>query len=515
METANMFFRAGCSHVNVRTFKNLEGGGNYQPADGHGGNSPMGLRCFTEIFLLKLCFTIAWASSGFAQEVSAAGPPEAKGTVLPAASESVRQFGAVGDGQTDDTAAVEKAIRASGSVYFPPGTYLLTRTIEIPLPETGFVSLWGDGTARIIMAGPGPAFRFVGTHGGTASPLTVQPPVWARERMPVVSGLEIVGQHPESGGIEATGTMQLCLRGLNIRETFHAIRLFVRNRNVIISDCHIYKNNGIGILLDDCDIHQINITGCHISYNAQGGIVSRAGNVRNIQITGCDIENNMPLEAAVAQAAPPTANILIDGTGGKYATAEVAITGCTIQHTHQAKNSANIRFIGEDASGRRWGHLVIANNVLSDVQVNIDLYKARGVSIVGNTFWQGAEWNLRAIDCQHLLIGPNIMDRNPGYEAQLSGTEAILLQNCQNVTISGLHLSGTRRKEAGIILEACENVNVTGCSIIDCQGAGILVRQSSGIRIVNTLFVPPREDAAAWRPLRIEESRDVVLRPAE
>ena len=37
---------------------------------------------------------------------------------------NVRDFGAVGDGRTKDTAAVQRAIDAGGMVNFPPGTYL-------------------------------------------------------------------------------------------------------------------------------------------------------------------------------------------------------------------------------------------------------------------------------------------------------------------------------------------------------------------------------------------------------
>src|SRR5262245_24212755 len=40
---------------------------------------------------------------------------------------NVRQFGALGDGQTDDTQAIQAAIDAAmaqpGQVYFPPGVY--------------------------------------------------------------------------------------------------------------------------------------------------------------------------------------------------------------------------------------------------------------------------------------------------------------------------------------------------------------------------------------------------------
>lgn len=47
---------------------------------------------------------------------------------------SVMEYGAVGDGTTDDTAAVQDALTATpgGSVYFPPGHYLLTGNLTVP-----------------------------------------------------------------------------------------------------------------------------------------------------------------------------------------------------------------------------------------------------------------------------------------------------------------------------------------------------------------------------------------------
>ncbi|HND54832.1 MAG TPA: glycosyl hydrolase family 28-related protein, partial [Pirellulaceae bacterium] len=277
-----------------------------------------------------------------------------------AARTNVRQLGAVGDGQTDDTSAIQRAIE-SGVAYLPTGTFRITRTLEIDLGKLGFSAVVGDGTARLLMDGPGPAIRFRGTHGGTADPATVQDAVWARERNPLVDGIEIVGGHAEADGIEAIGTMQLTISRVAVRRARHAVRLVQRNRNALIANCHFYDNRGCGVFYDHVNLHQSNINGCHISYNRGGGVVVRGGDVRNIQISGCDIEGNMGVDQ------PPTANVLLDCSDGTVA--EVAIAGCTIQHEANSPESANIRILGTGTVVRRGepqkfncGHVTIADN---------------------------------------------------------------------------------------------------------------------------------------------------------
>lgn len=59
---------------------------------------------------------------------------------------SVKDFGAVGDGVTDDTAAIQAAINVftngSGRVYFPRGTYKVTETITVAKDGIGLI---GEG----------------------------------------------------------------------------------------------------------------------------------------------------------------------------------------------------------------------------------------------------------------------------------------------------------------------------------------------------------------------------------
>jgi parallel beta-helix repeat protein len=397
--------------------------------------------------------------------------------ILPVSSvegyQIVKDFGAVGDGKADDTGALQRAVDSGGGdVFIPKGVYKLTKTVVIDLDRLGFTSITGAGNATILMAGAGPAFRFVGTHEGTAGPKTVKENVWLKQRKPSVRGIEIVGAHPAACGIEAAGTMKLTVSGVLVRKTLHGVHLVKRNRNVIISDCHIYENIGIGIYLDDVDLHQINVANSHVSYNEQGGIVVRGGNVRNLQIGNCDIEGNMGKDT------PPTANVFIDPNGGTIG--EIAITGCTIQHAHEAPDSANIRILGPGNvrpyanQEVRDGNITITGNVLSDVQVNVHIVKGRGITIVGNTFWKGYEANLVVEGCSQVVVGSNVFDRNPRYHYGDGATAklGVIFKDCSDCILSGLQINEVKQHRGGLVLEDCQRINISGCNLLNCAGSG-------------------------------------------
>ncbi|MBI5693730.1 MAG: right-handed parallel beta-helix repeat-containing protein [Verrucomicrobia bacterium] len=431
---------------------------------------------------------------------------------LPARAAAVATFGAKGDGTADDTDAIQRAVDEGGSVHFGRGTYRLTRTIKIDLDRSGFVSLSGDGTARVEMAGAGPAFHFLGTHAGSAEPTQFKPNVWARQRTPMVEGLEIVGAHPEADGIEASGTMQLTIARTVLRELRHGIHLTVRNRNVLIADSHIYHCRGIGIFYDQVNLHQSNITGSHISYCAGGGVVSRGGNVRNVHIGSCDIESNM------AKDAPATANILLDSTGGCIG--EVAITGCTIQHNSPSPDSANIRILGQGdepslrarigTTVTQEGHVTITGNVLSDVQVNVHLRNARGVTLTGNTFWMGYQHDLLVEDSVAIVVGPNNLDRNPRYNYgnTREARGGVVFRRSRDCTITGLHVSGVERQPAAIVLEGCDRFNLGNGTVLDSDGPGLLLRDTTRTRIGGWVLRDDRAQRAPAPSLVVTGGRD-------
>jgi hypothetical protein len=449
----------------------------------------MSRRVFVPVLLLA-----GWAV-GVAMTLTLTGRTQPPAPPVKSATCNVRDFGAKGENK-DDTEAIQKAVDAalySGIVFFPRDTYRLTKTVTVDLTRTGPIVIRGE-QARVVMAGEGPAFKFVGTHAGTADPKTVKPAVW-NERMPTVEGIEIVGDHESADAIEASATMQLTVSRVLIRKCRHGVHLTGRNRNVIISDSHIYENHGIGIFMDAVNLHQINVTGCHVSYCDMGGVVCRAGEVRNLQITGCDIESNQGLKNE------PTANVLIDSTGGSNA--EVAITGCTIQHNHTAPGSANVRIKGpseqkiKDTDEERDGHVAITGNVLSDVKVNVHLDHARGVVMTGNTCWTAYEHNLLVEHSSAITIGSNNFDRNPRYAGEEKPETAndVVFRDCTDCTLTGFTLTRVRSAPAAVTLEKCDRFNVANLTILDCDAVGLLLKDVNNSRLSGCLIRDDRPNA--------------------
>lgn len=85
---------------------------------------------------------------------------------------NVLDFGATGDGTTNDAAAIQAALDSGFSVYFPKGVYFVdTTTLE--LPENCIV--FGEGLESIILGdGADPVLTLIGTSGTHKTKLTLR-----------------------------------------------------------------------------------------------------------------------------------------------------------------------------------------------------------------------------------------------------------------------------------------------------------------------------------------------------
>jgi hypothetical protein len=70
---------------------------------------------------------------------------------------NVRDLGAKGDGQTDDTAVLQKAIEEHHAIYFPSGFYIVRDTLKLK-PDTVLIGLH-PGATQIILPDGTPAYQ--------------------------------------------------------------------------------------------------------------------------------------------------------------------------------------------------------------------------------------------------------------------------------------------------------------------------------------------------------------------
>ena len=69
-------------------------------------------------------------------------------SMINGAPANVLDFGAVGNGSNDDTAAIQAALNAASAVYFPAGTYKVTDTLVISTINRQYI--YGNGRSSII-----------------------------------------------------------------------------------------------------------------------------------------------------------------------------------------------------------------------------------------------------------------------------------------------------------------------------------------------------------------------------
>jgi len=402
---------------------------------------------------------------------------------------SVRDFGALGNGQNDDTAAIMHALENSdGDIVFPRGNYLITQPLVVDLARLNRTSIRGlGGLAKLIMAGPGPAISLIGTHPGSADPKSFQPGVWAQERMPTVEGIEIEGAHSEADGIHLEGVVQPTLSRVLIRRVRTAVHIFKRARNVLIDACHFYNNTGIGVHLDHVNLHQCIISASHISYCRRGGIRVDNSEIRNFQITGNDIEynNSRVYQDAFPDALEePTAEIYIDIQDGSVC--EGTICSNTIQAT-VTKNGANIRMIGSPGREDRISSWAITGNMIGHQETNLHLSNVWGITIAGNQIYGATNRNLLLEDSKNIVIGANTIEQIPAFNALKLGT-GVRFVNSQNIIVSGLQIQDGQTvekaappvlpegREALVELVNCQRFNITGCQILDGAPVGLLLQ---------------------------------------
>ena len=438
---------------------------------------------------------------------------------------NVYGFGAAGDGQTDETAALQHALDdGDGILRLNKGTYRITKPLVLDLTKQGYGAVRGEaGTSRIIMAGPGPAIRIVGDHQGSAKPSSVQPHTWEKERFPTITGVEIVGEHPEAVGVELRKTTKCVISQVLVRRCKYGVHLVERNRDFVLADSHLYDNHEIGLYFDRCNLHQAIVHGCHISWNKHAGIKSVGGDLHNFQIVGNDIEyNNM--NATVRSLPKDQLPDLTEHPGGaeiwfdarEGIASEITISGNTIQATSQL-GGTNIRIIGAEVERPQradspkgtkadLAHLIaITGNVLGSQWRAVELRNASRITITGNTIYDSTDLSVFAAKSSGIVIGANTVTWR-GLDTD-SVQDGFRFEDCDNVLVSGLATqrlcAGSAERGAAITFVRCTDCGVSDCQILDPLHRGVELEDCRRCRVSNNTIVDRRAVPTMKQAVRI------------
>lgn len=132
---------------------------------------------------------------------------------------SVKDFGAVGDGVTDDSAAIQSAISASSRIFFPPGTYAIASPIRILTQK----QIIGSGMGTVIKALPALASASIpAITPSTYSPVLAKVPMlynstaiqwWS------ITGIQLDGNSQDVYGLWLCENYYGCIKDVYILNT--------------------------------------------------------------------------------------------------------------------------------------------------------------------------------------------------------------------------------------------------------------------------------------------------------
>lgn len=229
-----------------------------------------------------LTLTLALAISSVVLSAVPQEPAPAAGPKV--ASANVLQFGAKGDGEADDTAAIQRALDAvagaNGVAHLPAGSYKLSATLVMPHGTTllGEGVRWENSATKLIV--PSPGFAAVRLQHGcsvkgmlisypnnrkNAAPVEYPPAILLGGINPSVEDITFDCAWDGVASVPGIHTGQGLFRNLtgfihNVGIHLSGIRDIVRIENVhwfVGGDDHgekaYYRNNRIGFRLGDVD----------------------------------------------------------------------------------------------------------------------------------------------------------------------------------------------------------------------------------------------------------------------
>ncbi|TMV52307.1 hypothetical protein FE783_05035 [Paenibacillus mesophilus] len=333
----------------------------------------------------------------------------------------VRWFGAKGDGVTDDTEAINRAIGDGGvTVHIPKGTYMIHADATSSGQLNAGVQAKDDTT---IVISPGAILKAKPTASNRYTIINI----FGKRNVTVEGGGSIVGERNEhlgttgewGYGIAIGGSDLVLIRDIRIIDCWGDGAVLGSyqgktnvSRNVTFRNvrCDNNRRQGVsviaaeGVLLSECYFGNTNGTlpQAGIDIEPDSGTA-----VAGVVITGCLFENNAGGNLVLNGMNGPVKHVIVESSRFRGPNG-----GITSQQAHDVRISGNwidtpARSIHINKSSN---HIVEGNQIQNSSDRGIDVRFSSSVVMAGNHFYNIGSNSARLSQSNHCLFEGNVID---------------------------------------------------------------------------------------------------------
>lgn len=374
---------------------------------------------------------------------------------------NVKNYGAIGNGTTDDTAAIQAAIAANNGVWFPAGTYKISAALNLHNGSR----LVGDGpSSKIKQTANTYAIR------GTSVSNVVLENLW-------VEGFG-TGSTIEQGAVHMTGCTRVAIKGCRIYN--HGTAVWVTaSSDILVADSELDTFKRYGLVLSTSSYWRV------IGNNIHGSSEAGAGNAYCISASS-HLAGSLPQRACLI-ANNHLADVPAWDAIMTHETDDLTISGNWIRNVRTGID------VGPNGGSTTNKRLVITGNTIQGTSTNTwgaaPAVNA-GISLIGDASYAVTE----------VVVSGNHVEGFNRFPAT-TGSGGVLLVNVRNITVTGNMIrdidNAGGSNQGGITMAGTvRGVTISGNTCTDTGLVGVSfynIGRGQGINVTGNTF---RKDAS-------------------
>ena len=369
---------------------------------------------------------------------------------------NVKQFGAKGDGTTDDTAKIQKALNTVKSVFVPDGTYMVNAITSISPVSNQKITLSSNAIIKAI------------ANDQTTYAVVMLDDV----DNVVITGGTIMGDKSTHTG--ATG------------EHGHCIHIEGGSDNILIDSVILKDAWGDGVYVSDSS--NVKIENCYIDGNRRQGI----------SITYCDgfqISNNTIKNTS---GTAPQSGIDLEPNSESLVKNGVICNNTIINNAGDGIDVVDNYY----ASSKHIENITISDNIISEAVRIIFLSGVEGIIISNNHLFNSTSHIIALTRCNHCVIDSNTFKESGSANIYLEYSNSNIITNNEilgqkttstNHSVSLSRSSGNLVKNNLITGSRRSGINLSGQNSADSPTQNV-ENIIDGNRVYNNSLNTPNSD---------------------